>query len=333
MTARTLNAEGVDAVELASTIERWLAFDPDRTAAMLAEHAGINPRGIWQLRNHQRPACSLDWADRLTLAMDVPLNAVAPTRDVESDGATAGLGPRRGKRLGAHVNHISPDDLKLAHDLHWRGVPLRRIARAWQQSGRITYATENAAVSSLYSLFEARGWSRRDRIEMVRRVSTKHGRAGRAQARRYGPDYAAYRRTQRKRNGDLRDVRCAVSNKSGEPCKRWALAGKQHCVTHDPDRAAERARTMQAAWAASRARMLRWGDYRPAVQTAVDQHGQSALARASGVCVTVIGRMLRYDEEQPIKPETWAKLEWGITRLSGDARSHSSQDFDQHADI
>lgn len=319
MTARTLNVEGVDPTELASAIEAWLASDPDRTAAMLAEHAGINPRGIWQLRNHQRPACSLDWADRLTLAMDVPLDSVAPSRDPQYDNQSATFGPRRGKRLGAHVKHISPDDLKLAHDLHWRGVPLRRIARAWQQTGRITYATENAAISSLYSLFEARGWPRRDRIEMVRRVSTKHGRAGRAQARRYGPDYAAYRRAQRKRNGDLRDVRCAATNKTGEPCKRWALADKLHCVAHDPDRATERARVMEAAWAASRARMLRWGDHRLVVENAIEQHGQAALARASGICATVVGRMLRYEDGQPIKPETWVKLKRGMASLAREA--------------
>ncbi len=168
----------------------------------------------------------------------------------------------------------------------------------------------------MWSLFKARGWLCRDRVEMVRVASTKHGRAGRAQARAYGPDYAAYRRAQRKRNGDLRDVRCAATNVSGAPCKRFALADRQHCVTHDPERAAQRQATMRKAWAASRARMLRWGDHAATVEQAIAEHGRPALCRASGICTTVLGKILAYDGDQRFKPETWAKLEAGITRLA-----------------
>ncbi len=136
--ARTLNEEGVDVAALAREIDSWLARDPSRTAAMLAHHAGINPRGIWQLRRGKRPLCSLDWADRLTLAMDIPLAEVAPMRD---DGTPDRGGARLGKQLDRHMRCISPEDLKLSYELHWRGVPLNRIARAWQQSGRISYKT------------------------------------------------------------------------------------------------------------------------------------------------------------------------------------------------
>ena len=213
---------------------------------------------------------------------------------------------------------MTEQDLKLAHDIHRCGVPLRRIARAWQIAGRTSYASENAAVTSMYKAFELRGWPRHDRIEMVRRVSLRHGRAGRAQAREYRPDYAAYRRQQRKRSGYLRDVRCAARNKDGCPCQRWALAGKLHCVAHDPERQAERQRVLEAAWAASRARMLRWGDLRPQVEAAIAEHGRPQLVRASGMETTVIGRMLRYGDEQAVKPETWAKLGRGIETLQSD---------------
>jgi hypothetical protein len=168
----------------------------------------------------------------------------------------------------------------------------------------------------MWSLFKARGWLCRDRIDMVRVASTRHGRAGRAQARTYGPDYAAYRRQQRKRNGDLRDVRCAALNAAGEPCRRFALADRTHCHTHDPKRASERQQHREAAWAASRARMLRWGDHAPAVEQAIAQHGRPALCRASGICTTVLGKMLAYKPDQRFKPETWAKLESGITALN-----------------
>ncbi len=291
-----LNDDGVDVAALAVEIEQWLARDPSRTASTLAQTAGINPRGVWQIRNDKRPLCSLDWADRLTLAMDIPLNVVAPVCD---DGTPDRGGARLGKKLDRHVRCISPEDLKLAYELHWRGVPLNRIARAWQQSGRITYKSPEVASSSMWSLFKARGWLCRDRVDMVRVASTKHGRAGRAQARAYGPDYAAYRREQRKRNGDLRDVRCRATNTRGEPCKRWALADRAYCVAHDPDRAAERQRHREAAWAASRARMLRWGDHAPEVRRAIDAHGRPELCRASGICTTVLGKMLAYDDEQP----------------------------------
>lgn len=322
MTTIYLNSEGVDQAALAEAIEQWLARSPDNTAALLAQHAGINARGIWQLRNLKRPEVTLDWADRLTLAMDIPLSEVAPTRD---DGAPDDGGARLGKHLNRHMRCITAGDLKLAYELHWRGVPLNRIARAWQRSGRVTYKSEEVASSSMWQAFKARGWLCRDRIEMVRVASTKHGRAGRAQARAYGPDYAAYRRAQRRRAGYVQDRPCASPNKSGDPCKRWALAGKQHCVAHDPERVEQRQRIMDAAWTASRARMLRWGDLRPRVDCAIVEHGRPALVRASGISSTVLGRMLRYGEEQPIKPETWTKLEQGIERLRSEPERFTSR--------
>jgi hypothetical protein len=320
MTSTTHNSEGVDQRALADAIEHWLGSRPGRTATQLADAAGVHARGIWQIRNYQRPLVSLDWADRLTLAMNVPLGEVAPARD---DSTSDCGGARRGKRLDRHVRCISAKDLKLAYDLHWRGVPLNRIARTWQQSGRISYKSPEAASSSMWSLFKARGWLRRDRIEMVRAASTKHGRAGRAQARAYGPDYVAYRREQRKRSGSLRDVRCQATNTRGEPCRRYALAGRIQCAAHDPKRSAQRQQHREAAWAASRARMLRWGDHRSEIERTIAEHGRPALCRASGICTTVLGKMLGYDDGQPFKPETWSKLQHGIamcdqtSRLSG----------------
>ena len=154
-TTPSLNAEGVDPIALASEIEQWLART-GTTAARLAEHAGIDPRGIWQLRNFKRPHVTLDWADRLTLAIDVPLAVVAPPASEESEVRET----RLGKKLDRHMRCISAEDLKLAYELHWRGVPLNRIARAWQQSGRITYKSPEVASSSMWSLFEARCWRR-----------------------------------------------------------------------------------------------------------------------------------------------------------------------------
>ena len=113
----------------------------------------------------------------------------------------------------------------------------------------------------------------------------------------------------------------------GPPCKRWAITGGSYCVAHDPARQADRQRIMESAWAASRARMLRWGDLRSAVNQAIDQHGRPAFVKASGISTTVIGRMLQYDDEQPVKPETWAKLDRGIAALT----SVSSEDIQQPA--
>ena len=65
--------------------------------------------------------------------------------------------------------------------------------------------------------------------------------------------------------------------------------------------------------------MLRWGDHAPEVRRAIDAHGRPELCRASGICTTVLGKMLAYDDEQPFKPETWAKLEGGIRDLGAQA--------------
>jgi len=65
--------------------------------------------------------------------------------------------------------------------------------------------------------------------------------------------------------------------------------------------------------------MLRWGDLRDEVLRAIDQYGRPALARASGVSTTVLGRMLNYADDQPVKPETWAKLQNGIASLDAGA--------------
>jgi hypothetical protein len=316
---RQLNSEGVDQAALAESIEQWITGNPDRTATQLAQQSGVHARGIWQIRRLARPEVSLDWADRLTLAMDVPLGEVAPASP--DDSARIADGARCGKKLDRHMRCITPEDLKLAYELHWRGVPLNRIATTWQRSGRITYKNERVAASSMWGAFKARGWPRRDRIDMVRAASTKHGRAGRSQARAYGPDYAAYRRQQRKQAGYLRDVRCASMSVSGEPCKRFALAGTQHCVAHEPSRAREREKTLQRAWSASRARMLRWGDHAPQVEAAIAEYGRPAVCRASGICSTVLGKMLKYDADQRFKPETWHKLQHGFTTLSADSRA------------
>jgi hypothetical protein len=65
--------------------------------------------------------------------------------------------------------------------------------------------------------------------------------------------------------------------------------------------------------------MLRWGDHRAEVEHAIAEHGRPALCRASGICTTALGKMLRYDDDQPIKPETWAKLSAGIRTLGARA--------------
>ncbi len=98
-TTPSLNAEGVDPIALAGEIEQWLART-GTTASRLAEHAGIDPRGIWQLRNFKRPHVTLDWADRLTLAMDVPLAVVAPPTNEEPEARAT----RLGKKLDRHMN-------------------------------------------------------------------------------------------------------------------------------------------------------------------------------------------------------------------------------------
>lgn len=119
-----LNAEGVDALALARSMEQWLSSDQARTARILCDHSGVRERGISQIRTSKRPHCSFDWADRLCLAMDIDLQLIAPL-DMPPDRPRN----RSGKPLDRHLQNISSGDLKLAHDLHWLGVPLRRCSR------------------------------------------------------------------------------------------------------------------------------------------------------------------------------------------------------------
>ena len=57
------------------------------------------------------------------------------------------------------------------------------------------------------------------------------------------------------------------------------------------------------------------------VRAAIAEHGRPALCRASGICTTVLGKMLAYADDQPIKPETWRKLETGIAAMDACAAS------------
>lgn len=78
MTTTTVNEHGVDTSRLAEEIERWIARLEQNTTTLLAVRSGVSPEGIRQLRRGARPRCTLDWADRLTIAMNIHLNRVAP---------------------------------------------------------------------------------------------------------------------------------------------------------------------------------------------------------------------------------------------------------------
>jgi hypothetical protein len=101
MTTATVNEHGVDTSRLAEEIERWVAGPEGNTAALLAVRSGVRPEGIRQIRRGARPRCTLDWADRLTIAMNVPLNDVAPWPPPTSIRSSTShtRAPRRSRRV------------------------------------------------------------------------------------------------------------------------------------------------------------------------------------------------------------------------------------------
>lgn len=339
----------IDPNLLADAIERYL--DAGETQTNLASESRVPARTIYAVRQRDRQI-SIDIADRLCLAMQIPLEDVAPLEQTTGelrDGWCSscreyvGVGRDRacpwcektvpvGKKRGTSnpdkaLKCITPELLAVAYQVYGRGLSVRRVAElVWP---RTTYASPTSCKEGLFGAWRTRGWKCRPQRQVTIERNFKHGRSTRAQAALRPGDtgyeeYRQYRRDQLRASGAVRDVKCSAVSVAGVPCARFALTGKEHCVAHDPERAAERRAVLEAAWARSRARMLRWGDHAQAVRDTIEVHGRPALCRASGVSTTVIGRMLKYDDDQPIKPETWAKLARGIEQLAGEREAVAS---------
>jgi hypothetical protein len=142
----------------------------------------------------------------------------------------AGRKPGSGSKITKEQLRV----LHVAHVQHDRSI--NELAKSiYAKAG---YKSHHGCAVAISNGWKRLGLQARDRIEMTVLKSFKHGRAGRAQQREHGPDYAAYRREQKRNNGEVHGRRCegvrAWPPRKGQPCSRSALWDSEFCYQHDP---------------------------------------------------------------------------------------------------
>ncbi len=190
----------------------------------------------------------------------------------------------RGKPKGKHAR-VSDEQLKILYRVYVeRRVSVRQIAgQVWEQLG---YASAQACGNSLHALLTDRGYKLRSQREVTVARNHRHGRKPRALA---GPAVGEYRRWLKELQGAYRPT-CAGTKanapRKGSPCTRPAMVGSDYCLGHDPERAAERERTL----AMMRSRlphreMTPWADVRAQLAPWLNRqrYPKSRLAEATGV--------------------------------------------------
>ena len=126
--------------------------------------------------------------------------------------------------------------LRALHAAHMQGQSINELAKSVYV--RVGYSSQSSCASSTSNAWQRLGLQARDRIEMTVLKSLKHGRAGRQQQREHGPEYAKYRREQKRKNGEVHGRRCDALRKQyprkGQPCSSSALSDSEFCYQHDP---------------------------------------------------------------------------------------------------
>jgi hypothetical protein len=168
------------------------------------------------------------------------------------------------RRLGARTRppasgtRIPEQVLRQIHDLHWQhDVSLHEVAK--RNYARFGYASAKSMVSAVSDAWKKMGLQARDRIEMTRAKSLKHGLSPR--------DWKERRRKRLEAGltvaGKERRPRCRARKRQppgkGRRCARPALIGSDYCQAHDPRLAAQRKAALEAMWARRpRRRLVRW---------------------------------------------------------------------------
>ena len=131
---------------------------------------------------------------------------------------------------------LTDEQLRALHAAHMRGQSINELAKSiYVQVG---YSSQSSCASCISNAWQRLRLQARDRIEMSVLKSTKHGRGSRKQQRDGGPDYARYRREQRRKSGEVHGRRCEGVRKQyprkGQPCSSSALSDSEFCYQHDP---------------------------------------------------------------------------------------------------
>lgn len=135
---------------------------------------------------------------------------------------------------GSKLSETQLRALHVAHVEHDRSI--NELAKSIY--GKVGYKSHHGCAVAISNGWKRLGLQARGRIEMTVLKSFKHGRAGRAQQREHGPDYAAYRREQKRKNGETHGRRCEGVRqqypRKGQPCSSNALWDSNYCYQHDP---------------------------------------------------------------------------------------------------
>jgi hypothetical protein len=200
------------------------------------------------------------WVDRITVALDLQgeedialmqpgLDAFCPScRQVQpsrGDGTCLWCDAQTGGNTIAHYVDRLGDERKEARSRN-AGIPwkcseqdIQEVRRLYLEGKsmrkacdvvhpRTAYANPNAMAMAMYSLFEQRGWNRRDQAQATSARNYKHGKARQP----------AHRRKLRIKNGYTRGVQCKGVKRNapgaGKPCQMAAMGDSEYCRAHDP---------------------------------------------------------------------------------------------------
>lgn len=159
---------------------------------------------------------------------------------------------------------------------------------------RLGFASVDTCESHLFGAFRREGYELRDRIEATRMASRRHGLAPKHGPR---PGYGTYKRRVLRAQADR--PQCAGVRKQpprkGERCRRRAMAGSEHCFSHDPTRAAERERVLAEMQARQPVKqMVAIGPFAAWLRRRYAEHGTlGAMGAATGLHPSAVWRYKR----------------------------------------
>ena len=213
-------------------------------------------------RGRDRGRIAIDEADRWLVLIDLTLD------DLPNVPEPTGPPVRGGKRPGT-PGRLTDAQVRACHVLYEQGASLRAIAaQVWERAG---YASMHTAAEGIRCGFVRLGLPRRDRIEATIAARTTHGQASRG-------NKAAYKRWHRTQTGRRRPP-CAGTSAKGRRCERPSLRDSAFCIAHDPERADQWRRIMDAAWSADRPRGERHHTTRSSPRPPSGRSGRGRVSR------------------------------------------------------
>jgi hypothetical protein len=155
-------------------------------------------------------------------------------------------GKKRGKPVGKYAR-LTEAQIRQLHRWHMRGISIRELGRRVRKE--VDFASDKAAAMAISSGF------RRYHLEARPQplATAAKNRQRRSPSSPGTENRSEYMRWLRRKKGGQRvcqGVKLTYPEK-GRPCRRWAQAGSDYCLQHDPERRAEVVATVERARAAA----------------------------------------------------------------------------------